>query len=445
MTLEKYSTPNSGKKLSDSPFIAEIFEAAHKSALIEAPPAMAKTGVDTDSFQLKVAKRMIAELEKERQSLEKQVQLLQAAVEYSNDGISISDMRTEGTPIIYASPKLEELSGYRADELIGSNWRILYKAEPDEEAQKRLKQAFAKGEECEVSVRNIKKDGTPFMSRVTLYPLTAIDGEVTHYVSVIQDETEKRKTAQALRQAQRLDSIGLMAGGIVHDFNNVLQSVLTQVSIVGRKLEAEHPAEKNVLSIHRAANRAADLTQQLLKYAREEEFDMEVLDIKELVEETVALITSTLSTEVVLDRSYQESDLKIQSFKGQVQQILINLILNASESIEDRGEIQISCRSVVAGNKHQISGVTDGRYLSNALDLDRKYLVVEVSDNGCGMPLETIESIFDPFYTTKSTGNGLGLAVTLGAVQSQKGALEVVSQPDVGSKFSVYFPHIEEE
>ncbi|MEM7803202.1 MAG: PAS domain S-box protein, partial [Chloroflexota bacterium] len=140
-----------------------------------------------------------------RKAMEEKQRLLQAAVEYSTDGISISDMRQLDNPIIYVSPKLEELSGYKAEELIGNNWRVLYEEEPDEEAKALMREALSLGRECRTYVRNIRKDGSPFFCEVTLYPLTDKKGVITHYVSVIRDVTEQRETDRAIQQAQRLD------------------------------------------------------------------------------------------------------------------------------------------------------------------------------------------------------------------------------------------------
>ncbi len=440
MTMEKQSSISRGEDLLNSQFISQIFEAAQKSTLVEADEPVTKEKFNRESFKLKVAQRMISDLESERQSLETQIRLLKAAVECSNDGISISDMNSPDNEIIFVSPKLEELTGYTSDELVGSNWRKLYQSEPDTKARELLRSALAEGRECQTSVRNIRKDGTPFLSKVTLYPLLDNVGDVSYYVSVIQDETEKRQTAQALAQAQRLDSIGLMAGGIVHDFNNILQGVLVQASIAMRKMNEADSAYKHVDLIERAGKRAVDLTQRLLKYAREEGFDQEELCVKDLVDESIGLIASSLSSSIQLSTHIHDNSAMIRTFKGQTEQILINLVLNAAESITDHGFIRVSSRLADQKDYDLPEGLVDFSYLSNVLEPSRKYVVLEVIDTGSGMELDTLKRIFDPFFTTKNTGNGLGLAVTLGAVQAQNGALRVESQIGIGSQFSIYLP-----
>ncbi len=440
MTIEKQSLPSGGDDLFNSRFIAQIFEQAQKTTLVEADQPVSKEKFNRESFKLKVAQRMISDLENERQNLENQVRLLQAAVECSNDGISISDMNSADNEIIFVSPKLEELTGYSSDELVGSNWRKLYQSEPDVEARDLLRQALAEGREVQTSVRNIKKDGTPFFSKVTLYPMLDNRGKVSHYVSVIQDETEKHETAKALRQAQRLDSIGLMAGGIVHDFKNILQGILMQASIAMRKMKNEDPAQKNLESIHRAGQRASDLTNRLLKYAREEEFDKELLVVKELVEESLGLVQNSLSADIQLTANIHDDKARIKAFKGQTEQILINLILNAAESISGEGFIRVNSRLADQTDYDLPTGLIDYSFLSNRLEPSRNYIVLDVIDTGCGMSLQTLKQIFDPFFTTKESGNGLGLAVTLGAVQAQNGTLRVESQVGIGTTFSIYLP-----
>ncbi len=388
--------------------------------------------------------RLVLQDVQERKRLEERQRLLQAAVEYSTDGISISDMRQLDNPIIYASPKLEEISGYSAAELEGGNWRMLYAEEPDEEAKSLMREALSLGRECRTTVRNIRKDKTPFHCEVTLYPLNDEKGMVSHYVSVIRDITEKRKTDQAILQAQRLDSIGVLAGGIAHDFNNILHGVMVQSTLALKKLDESHSARKNVKKAYQATERAADLTRQLLSYAGRGNFEVTHIDLNQLIPETHQLVSSTIPSDITIKSEMSNKPLVVEADTGQVQQILLNLIMNAAESIESRGQITIKSQKFRVNADKGFSQVIQNGEVSGQLNPNKAYALIEVEDDGCGMDEDTMSRIFDPFYTTKELGHGLGLAAALGVIRTHNGTIQVESRVNVGTKFSVFLPLTDE-
>ncbi|MFK7800693.1 MAG: PAS domain S-box protein [Anaerolineae bacterium] len=450
------------KNLDVEPLREEVLKTINDRGIL---PHNKRKEIDPKSLNLKMAQCLIEELqvnqvelelqneqlrdakqslELSHKKLEERQRLLQAAVEYSTDGISISDMRQHDNPIIYASPKLAEISGYSAEELEGGNWRMLYEEEPDEEARSLIREAFSLGRECRTYVRNLRKDGTPFYCEVTLYPLTDDRGIVTHYVSVIHDITEKRKTDQALLQAQRLDSIGVLASGIAHDFNNILHGIMVQSTLAIKRLDDEHPALENVQKAYQATQRAADLTHRLLSYAGRGNFEVHHVDLNDLISETLQLISSTIRSDVTIETEMVSTPLMIEADSGQIQQILLNLIMNAGEAIRARGKVAVRSKRFQLSPSKQINPVIQNGETPRQLSRQAVYALIEVEDDGCGMDEDTISKIFDPFFTTKELGHGLGLAVALGVIRTHNGMIQVESRQNTGTKFSVFFPLIEE-
>jgi signal transduction histidine kinase/CheY-like chemotaxis protein len=259
---------------------------------------------------------------------------------------------------------------------------------------------------------------------------------VGHDITEQKREVERRQRLEAqVRQAQKLESLGVLAGGIAHDFNNLLMSVLGNADLALSKMAPESPALGYVRSIETAAQRAADLANQLLAYSGKGRFVVEAIDLSRLVEEMTHLVEVSVSKKAVV-HYHLESDMPaIQGDPTQLRQVVINLITNASEAIGDHeGLISISTGSLEFGEQDfegtlAADGVMEGRYA-----------FLEVLDTGCGMDEETQTKIFDPFFTTKFTGRGLGLASVLGIVRGQGGAIKLDSQPGRGTTVRVFFP-----
>ena len=252
----------------------------------------------------------------------------------------------------------------------------------------------------------------------------------------LRDVTEKKRFQERFQQTQKLESLGLLAGGIAHDFNNLLTGIIGNTSILLEEVPLESPMHVGLQDVASAAGRASALTQQLLAYAGKGRFVIEPLDLSALVRETSNLIKTSIPMTVEL-RLHLATDLPaIEGDGSQIQQLVMNLVLNGAEAI---GE-----------GKPGVVAVTTGTQMVNATDIQQtfteneispgNYVMLDVSDTGCGMSEETVARIFDPFFTTKFSGRGLGLAAATGIVRGHKGALKVHSVPGKGSSFRVLFP-----
>ena len=252
-------------------------------------------------------------------------------------------------------------------------------------------------------------------------------------------EQERQRMEQQIQQTQKLESLGVLAGGIAHDFNNILMAVLGYGELALDGLPASSPAREDIGELLTAARRAADLCRQMLAYTGKASLAFEQMHLRALVEEMTHLLKSSISKKAILNLHLERGLPPIEADPSQVRQVVMNLIINASEAIGERsGVINVS------------AGATrcDAEYLAKtelADDLSPGlYVHIEVSDTGCGMNAETKARIFEPFFTTKFTGRGLGLAAVLGIVRSHRGAIKVYSEPGKGSTFKALFPAVEE-
>jgi PAS domain S-box-containing protein len=250
----------------------------------------------------------------------------------------------------------------------------------------------------------------------------------------IQDISEKRRLDEQLRQSAKLESLGVMAGGVAHDFNNLLVGILGNLSLALEILSADVQVRPLIAEALNAGGRAADLTNQLLAYSGKGRFSVEAVDPGELVRENLSLLRSLLSANIKLELELEPDTPPIEADRTQVQQIVMNLILNAAEAIQGSGGRVRLATSVVRVDEHYRAGVLGwtpppGRYVR-----------FTVEDNGAGMDAEIQKKIFDPFFTTKFTGRGLGLAAVLGIVRSHNGDIRLESAPGVGTRFDVLFP-----
>jgi len=248
---------------------------------------------------------------------------------------------------------------------------------------------------------------------------------------------EREQLHQQLLQRQKLESLGLLAGGIAHDFNNLLTAILGSTSAALHSLAAEHPAHHDLDNVTRAARRAANLTRQLLAYSGKGHFDIRLVDLSRHTRELTTLLETTIPKLVQLRMELANDLPPIEADVGQLQQVLMNLVLNAAEAIGDeRGTVLVTTGAVDVDH-----GYAGTLWAQAPIDPGR-YVFLEVHDTGCGMDEATQAKIFDPFFSTKFTGRGLGLAAVLGIVRTHRGALKVYSTPGKGTTFKVLFPAV---
>lgn len=279
-------------------------------------------------------------------------------------------------------------------------------------------------------------DGRQAWVETSKVPLHDAHGNVIGVLGTYEDITERLRTEAALRQTQKMESLGVLAGGIAHDFNNLLVAMLGQTSLALSKLSPSSEARLHVEKAVLAASRAADLTRQLLAYSGGGQFEQRPMQLNALILENLHLFEVAIPKHVQL-RSDLAADLPlIDGDTGQIQQVIMNLIINASEAIgEQPGMVRVTTRPIMlVGDEGYWTQYTGTRLPAG------QYVQVAVSDTGSGMSADTLARIFDPFFTTKFTGRGLGLAAVLGIVRSHGGGLQVKSQSGQGTTFQLLFP-----
>ena len=270
---------------------------------------------------------------------------------------------------------------------------------------------------------------------VAYSPVRLEDGTVRGVVITSRDITERKRSAEALLQAQKSESLAVLAGGIAHDFNNLLVGILGNAGIALAELSPSSPARETIEAIELAGQRAAELARQMLAYSGKGRFLIQDVDLSSVVQEMTHLLRVSIGKAVDL-RLHLASDLpSVQADATQLRQVVMNLVVNASDAIgEGSGVVSISTSVVDA-----TSDLLAEAYLAPDLPPGR-YVALEVQDTGCGMSPETLARIFDPFFTTKFTGRGLGLAATLGIMRGHRGAITVDSEPGKGTTFRLLFP-----
>jgi signal transduction histidine kinase/CheY-like chemotaxis protein len=284
----------------------------------------------------------------------------------------------------------------------------------------------------------VKKTGEIIWINLTKSVIHGPDGEPLHGLAMVEDITEIKRTQEEALLRQKLESVGTLAGGIAHDFNNLLTIILGNANIARLELPSDSSIRECLSRIEATSLRAADLCKQMLAYSGKGLFLIRRINISKLVEEMSDLLQLSVAKKVTLQFQLDSSLPAVLADSTQLQQILMNLVTNASEAIGDRDGV-ICIRSTLAQVDRKSL-----RDLSPATNIaDGKYVLLEVTDNGSGMSPEIRERIFDPFFSTKFAGRGLGLAAVLGIVRSHRGAISVHSEVGRGSSFKLFLPPVE--
>ena len=373
----------------------------------------------------------------ERRRIEDGLRQTSMAVEQSPVAIEVTDI--DGT-IEYVNPWFTRVTGYTAAEAVGQQARLLKSGQVPPARYAELWATIRAGQVWEGELHNRRKDGTLFWEHATISPLRNAAGEVTHYVAVKEDITARKaaEAAQALlqaelAQAQKLESVGRLAGGVAHDFNNMLGAILGLTELVMLDLGPGHASYPDLVDIRSAAQRSADLTRQLLSFARRQPIRPQVLDINEAVGGMLKLLRRLIGEDIELAWHPAPALWPVEVDPSQVDQILANLAVNARDAIAGVGRLTLATANVDVDAAHvaRSPGARPGAYVR-----------LTVADTGCGMDGDVLAHMFEPFFTTKEPGKGTGLgaAMVYGIVKQNDGFIEVTSAPGQGTTFAIYLP-----
>jgi len=347
--------------------------------------------------------------------------------------VAITDAKGK---ITYVNDKFCAISKYSREELLGQDHRIINSSYHPKAFIKNLWKTILAGKVWKGEIRNRAKDGSTYWVDTTIVPFLGDAGTPVQFIAIRADITQKKDAEEALRQSQKLESLGVLSGGIAHDFNNLLTSILGNANLGNLVVPLESPVRPYLEQIEQAALRAADLTRQLLAYAGKGHFMVSEVDMNRLVREMTQLLSVSISKKAMVRYDLAPSLPHISADPTQMQQLVMNLVTNASEAI---GEDKSGIITIRTGEQN-----LDEVYLASimpSLPLNPgRFVVLEVSDSGCGMNAEVLARIFDPFYTTKFTGRGLGLSAMMGILRSHQGSVKVYSEPGRGTSFKLFLP-----
>jgi PAS domain S-box-containing protein len=360
--------------------------------------------------------------------------LLTTAIEQSAESVVITN--TTGT-ILYVNPAFERITGYSRAEAIGQNPRILQSGEHTQTFYEALWMTITSGEVWHGRLKNKRKDGTFYIEDASITPVRGEGGEIVNYVAVKRDVTHELQLEEQYHQAQKMEAIGQLAGGVAHDFNNLLTAIMGYTALALQTLPPESVARNDLQGVQKTAERAANLTRQLLAFARRQVIQPTLLNLNELIVNMSKMMGRLIGENIeIVTRAAPDLGM-VRADAGQMEQVLLNLVVNARDAMPDGGKLVIETANVVLDRDYarQHSEVASG-----------EYVMLSVSDEGMGMSHEVQARIFEPFFTTKEQGKGtgLGLATCFGIVKQNGGQIWVYSEEGYGTSFKVYLPRLKQ-
>jgi len=373
----------------------------------------------------------IAEDITEQKNREQALQRFSRAVEQSPATVVITDL--EGK-IEYVNPKFTQVTGYSAREAAGRTPRMLKSGDTSKEVYGELWRTIASGDEWSGVFRNRRKDGCYYWSSQLISPIKDAKGQVIAFIGIGEDITERRQIERSLVQAQKMESLGNLAGGIAHDLNNLLLPIYALTRMVLQTVPEDAPEHEYLSKVVQASDRAKGLVSRILTFSHEDEPDHQDIDIHATVTNTLELLATTIPSNIRIDRRLDPDTGLIQADSGQIETALMNLVSNAADAIGDvPGRITVSLEAVEVNDEAS----------DNSLDLrPGAYAVLAVSDTGHGIDPEVAARMFEPFFTTKAVGIGTGLGLTMvhGIVIRHGGAVHVDPGLGRGATIEIYLP-----
>ncbi|MDZ8118724.1 PAS domain S-box protein [Pontiella agarivorans] len=368
----------------------------------------------------------------ERRESEKELLRLSTAIEQSPDAIVITDV--EGI-IQYVNPAFESNTGYVRSEVVGTNPRILKSGEHRDRTYETLWKTVSSGRKWDGRLINRKKDGSLITAEVSIAPVKDDTGRIINYVAIQRDITADLAREEELRQSQKMEAIGLLAGGVAHDFNNILQAIQGFCELLLYDLDPGSQQYQNALEIKQSAGKAVGLTKQLLAFGRKQPLETRLLDVQAVLQENEGLLQILLGEHYALQMDCKPGVSRIRMDAGQLIQVIMNLAVNARDAMPEGGCFSVTAEEVVL--KQQETGMPGSR--------PGRFARLSFSDTGSGIDPGILPRLFEPFFTTKDVGKGtgLGLSVVYGIMQQNNGWVNVTSEKGHGTTFTLYFPSAE--
>ena len=367
-----------------------------------------------------------------------QLRLLEAAVTASGDGVMVAEAggaEDAGLRVVFANPAFERLMGYAAQEAVGLSPSVFCHPSTMEDelaapsaaeaaALGAIRRALRGSEPVRLELPSRRKDGSVVWAEWQVVPVAGDAGGFDHWVAVLRDTTERRRLEEQLREGQKLEALGRLAGGVAHDFNNLLTVIRGNADLIKEGMADGPSADELLDDIRGAADRAAGLVRQLLTFGRRQPVKPEVVDLNEVVRETVGMLRRVIGSRVKVADDLSAAPVRVRADRTQLVQVVMNLAVNARDAMPGGGTLSVQTRATGGGRRVRL----------------------EVADTGTGMPPEVRAKIFEPFFTTKGPGKGtgLGLATVYGIVKQSGGEIGVDSTPGVGTTFRVDLPGCEE-
>ena len=362
-----------------------------------------------------------------KRTIQEQTQLV-TAVEHAAESIIVTD---PAGVIEYVNPAFEKITGYSRHEVIGGNIELLDSGQHSKAFFSTIIDTLQRGKIWQGRMVNKRRDHSLYETEATVSPIKNKAGSITNYVSVQRDVSHEVRLERQLRQAQKMEAIGTLAGGIAHDFNNLLMGIQGNISLSLLDIEPNSALVKNLKKIEQYVQNGVDLTKQLLGFARGGKYEISLLYLNDLIKEQNLMFSRT-NKDIIFKNEAKPNLWSVEADRGQIEQVLLNLYLNALQAMPGGGTLTTRTGNVTI-DKDQYSP-----YYVKA----GNYIKITIADTGIGMDEDIQQRIFDPFFTTKEMGRGtgLGLASVYGIVKNHEGFIKVFSKKGQGTKFEIYLP-----
>jgi len=360
-----------------------------------------------------------------------------AAVKTTRMPMIVTDPNQSDNPIVFANPAFINMTGYGWDELIGRNCRLLQGPDTDRETIAEVRRAVEQRCETSVEILNYKKNGAAFWNALFVSPVYDNAGNLIYFFASQLDVTRRRDAEEGLRQAQKMEAVGQLTGGVAHDFNNLLTVIQGFSDVLKNQIDGSgefdrKKAARSINAVLQAAERGASLTQQLLAFSRRQKLDGRVVNLVDMIDELRPLIERTAGGTINVRILHQEGTCNARVDPTQAELAIINILINARDAMPDGGTvtIEVNNRSLDKGDQ----GFGELR--------PGNYVMVTITDQGTGMSPEVLKRVTEPFFTTKDQGKGtgLGLSMVYGFMKQSGGALRLYSEDGHGTTVRMLFP-----